>query len=141
LSSSRAKPERFAFDLGRKSRPLLLFWGVRESNAYIDLSGDRLDAHFGFFRLGTPLTNVARWQIEGPWLWIKALGVRRGFRDGDISFAGVHGAGIRLDFKEPVDWGPLHVPRLYLTPANLEGFAAALSARGIAGADVREPGA
>ena len=122
--------------LGEKSRPLLLFWGVRQGNAYIDVDGE-LDAHFGFFRLSTEMDNLARWQIEGPWLWIKALGVRRGFRDGDISFAGVHTAGIRIDFKSRVRWGPFHVPRLYVTPDDLEGFAAALTERGIPGQDVR----
>jgi len=127
---------RFAIKLGQKSRPLLLFWGVRERNAFVDIDG-RLDAHFGFFRFATPMSNVARWQVEGPWLWIKALGVRRGFRDGDISFAGVHTAGIRIDFNERVRWGPFTVPRLYLTPEDLDGFAAALASRGIPGADVR----
>jgi hypothetical protein len=127
---------RFPIELGRKSRPLLLLWGVRERNAFIDIDGE-LDAHFGFFRLSTPITNVKHWQIEGPWLWIKALGVRRGLRDGDISFAGVHTAGIRIDFTARVSWGPFSVPRLYVTPEDLEGFAAALSTRGIPGVDVR----
>ena len=128
---------RFLIKLGHKSRPLLLFWGARERNAFIDIDGD-LDAHFGFFRLTTPMANLARWQIEGPWLWIKALGVRRGFRDGDISFAGVHTSGVRIDFKERVRWGPFTVPRLYLTPEDIDGFVQALTARGISGEDVRK---
>ena len=127
---------RFPMRLGRKSRPLLLLWGVRQGNAYVDMDGDLL-ARFGFFRFSTRMDNVARWQIEGPWLWIKALGVRRGIKGGDISFAGVHTAGIRIDFKQRVAWGPFHVPRLYLTPDDLQGFAAALTERGIPGEDVR----
>jgi hypothetical protein len=113
-----------------------LFFGVRQDNAYVDVNG-MLDAHFGFFRLSTPISNVARWQIEGPWLWVKALGVRRGFRDGDITFAGVHTAGVRIDFKQRVSWGPFHVPRLYLTPDDMTGFVAALTAHGAQGSDVR----
>lgn len=136
MTVADASHRRFPIKLGSKSRPLLLLWGVRERNAFVDIDG-HLDAHFGFFRLATPMTNLARWQIEGPWLWIKALGVRRGFRDGDISFAGVHTAGIRIDFKQRVTWGPFHVPRLYVTPQDLEGFTAELIARGIPGDDVR----
>ena len=127
---------RYPMRLGRKSRPLLLLWGVRQGNAYVDIDGE-LDARFGFFRFSTRTENVARWQFEGPWLWIKAFGVRRGIRDGDISFAGVHTGGIRIDFKERVAWGPFNVPRLYVTPDDLEGFAAALSERGIPGKDAR----
>jgi hypothetical protein len=125
--------------LGRKSRLLLLFWGVRQGNAYVDLDG-ALDVRFGFYRFSTRMDNVARWQIEGPWLWIKAIGVRRGLRDGDISFAGVHGAGIRIDFRERVKWGPFRVPRLYVTPEDLFGFAKALTDRGAPGEDVRRAG-
>ena len=139
MTDPPSEKRRFPIELGRKSRPLLLFWGVRPGNAYIDIDGD-LDARFGFFRLSTPTDNISSWQIEGPWLWIKALGVRRGFRDGDISFAGVHTAGIRIDFRQSVTWGPFHVPRLYLTPEDLSGFAAALTGRGIPGADMRGAG-
>jgi hypothetical protein len=127
---------RFPLRLGNKSRPLLLFWGARQGNAWVDIDG-QLDAHFGFFQFSTDMENLARWRIEGPWLWIKALGVRRGIFDGDITFAGVHTAGIRIDFKQKVRWGPFTVPSLYLTPDDLEGFAAALSDRGIPGEDVR----
>jgi hypothetical protein len=69
--------QRFAIELGRKSRPLLLFFGARESNSYVDL-GAELHAQFGFFNFHTPVANVASYRIEGPWLWITAIGVRRG---------------------------------------------------------------
>ena len=122
--------------LGRKSRPLLLLFGVREGNAYVDID-DRLLARFGFFRLATSVSNIVGWQIEGPWLWIKAIGVRRDLRYGDISFAGVHTAGIRLDFRERVRWGPFRPPALYVTVDDLEGFAEELTRRCITGQDVR----
>jgi hypothetical protein len=128
--------KRFEIRLGPRSRPLLLLWGVRERNAFVDVGAD-LDAHFGFFRLRTPITNVARWRVEGPWRWVTAIGVRRGIRDGAITFAGNHIAGVRLDFRERVRWGPLHVPRLYVTVADPQEFCAELTARGIPGEDAR----
>lgn len=136
MTAEAPETRRFRLKLGAKSRPILLLWGVRERNAYVDVDSE-LNAHFGFFRFSTRMDNLARWQIEGPWLWIKALGVRRGLRDGDISFAGVHTAGIRIDFKQRVHWGPFSVPRLYLTPEDLDGFAAALTEHGVPGEDVR----
>ena len=131
-----AVSQRFPIRLGRRSRPLLLLWGVRKHNAYVDID-TRLDARFGFFRFQTPLANVVRWRIEGPWLWLTAIGVRASVRHGDITFGGTHRGGVRLDFRERVRWGPLSVPALYVTVEDLEAFSQALSARGIPGEDAR----
>lgn len=129
-------PMRFPFRLGRRSRPLLLLFGVRQSNAYVDLDTD-IDARFGFYRLRTPVSNVTRYRIEGPWHWLTAIGVRRGIRHGDISFGGTHRGGFRLDFRDRVRWGLLRVPALYVTVEDTDGFAKALRERGIPGVDAR----
>jgi len=103
----------------------------------VDLD-DQLDAHFGFFRVRTPVTNIASWRIEGPWLWITAIGVRTGLRHSDVTFGGSHRGGVRVDFKERVPFGLLRIPALYVTVEDLEGFAAALAEHGIAGEDARK---
>ena len=127
---------RFPSRLGRRSRWVLLMWGVRRSNAYVDLgpAGGVLEARFGWFRLRTPLANVAGWREDGPWRWLTAIGVRRSLRGGDVTFAGHHTGGVRLDFAERVRWYLFHVPALYVTPADVPAFTAALTARGIRGA-------
>ncbi len=130
-------PTRFPIRIGPCSRPLLLLFGVRERNSHVDLSDDALDAHFGFYHLRAPISNMARWRIEGPWIWVKAIGVRRGIRDGDVAFDGNHVAGIRIDFKQPERRGIFSIPRLYVTVADIEGLAAALTAAGIPGEDAR----
>lgn len=122
--------------LGRRSRPLLLLFGVRSSNAYVDLDGD-LEAHFGFFHVRTPVTNISSWRIEGPWPWLTAIGVRRSVRHGDVTFGGSHRGGVRIDFSQRVPLGPLRVPALYVTVEDLEGFGAALTGHGIPGEDGR----
>lgn len=137
VSSAGSATQRFPIRVGSKSRPLLLLFGVRRNNAYVDLGTD-LDAHFGFYRMRTPVANIHRWQLEGPWLWLTAVGVRRGIRHGDLTFGGNHHGGVRLDFREPVRWGPLTIPTLYVTVADMEGLAAVLTARGIAGEDARK---
>ena len=129
--------QRFPIEFGRRSRPLLrLFFRVRPDNAYVDL-GEDLEARFGIGHLRTPLTNVMSWRIEGPWLWITAIGIRRSVRHGDFTFAGTHRGGVRLDFREPVRAMGFRVPALYVTVEDPAAFTATLVARGIPGEDAR----
>ena len=133
---SGVTPRRFPIEVGRKSRALLRLFGVKGDNAYVDL-GDELDARFGWARVRTPVGNIESWRIEGPWLWITAIGVRMSIRHRDLTFAGTPRGGIRMDFREPVRAFRFLVPALYVTVEDLEGFAAALSERGIPGLDER----
>lgn len=129
---------RFPIRLGPRSRPLLRVFGVRsQDDAYLDVGPDGIDARFGSGRATTPLANIVRWRVEGPWRWITAIGIRMSVRHRDISFDGSAHGGIRLDFKVPVRVGPLHVPALYASVDDLTGCAAALAALGIPGEDAR----
>src|SRR4029077_18316290 len=100
--------------IGRRSRAVLLLFGVRESNAYVDL-GDEFHASFGRYHVRTPAGNLAAWRIEGPWRWLTAIGVRLSVRHHDLTFGGNHQGGVRVDFREPVRWGLVHLPALYVT--------------------------
>jgi hypothetical protein len=128
--------QRFPIRIGARSRPLLLLFGVRAGNAYVDLDGE-FDARFGFYRVHTPLANIASWRIEGPWRWITAIGVRTSIRHRDLTFGGSPHGGVRVDFKAPIRFGFYEIPALYVTVDDLEGLAAALAARGIPGVDAR----
>jgi hypothetical protein len=135
-----ARPvRRFPIALGPRSRLLLrVLFRVTPEAAYVDL-GDELEARFGFGFLRTPIDNVTSWRIEGPWLWITAIGIRRSIHHGDFTFGGTHTGGVRLDFRQPVPaMRFFRVPALYLTVADPEGFAAALAERGIPGEDARK---
>jgi hypothetical protein len=127
---------RFPIRVGPRSRPLLRLFGVGPDNACVDLN-EELDARFGRFHIKTPVGNLASWRIEGPWLWITAIGVRTSLRHRDVTFGGNHRGGVRVDFKERVRFGRLRIPALYVTVEDLEGFAAALAGRGIPGEDAR----
>jgi hypothetical protein len=133
--------ERFPIRVGRRSRSMLrVLFGVRADDTWIDL-GDgpdgTLEVQFGWSHFRTPLANVASWQIEGPWKWITAIGVRRSIRHGDMTFGGSPHGGVRIDFRVPVRWTAFRVPAIYVTADDLEGLAAALTNRGVAGRDVR----
>ena len=84
-----------------------------------------------------PVDNIVRWRIEGPWPWLTAIGVRRGTRHGDVSFAGSPQGGVRLDFRVPVRWTLFRVPAFYVCVDELAAFAAELAALGIPGEDGR----
>jgi hypothetical protein len=130
--------QRFPIRVGRRSRPLLRLFGVTNGNAFVDLN-EEMDARFGRSRVQTPVANLASWRIEGPWLWITAIGVRTSIRHRDVTFGGNHRGGVRVDFRDPVRFGFLSIPALYVTVEDLEGFAAALAGRGIPGLDARRP--
>ncbi len=129
--------QRFPLRVGRRSRPLLRLFGVREGNAWVDLGPDELVARFGWFIVRTPVAEIVRWRIEGPWPWITAIGVRRSVRHGDVTFGGTRRGGVRIDVRTPLRLGPFRPGALYVTVEDLEGFAAALATRGIPGEDAR----
>jgi hypothetical protein len=129
----------FPIRIGARSRLLLRVFGVQSGNAVVSI-GDELDARFGWFRMSTPISNIRSWRLDGPYRWITAIGVRRGIRAGDITFAGGTEGGVRIDFVERVRWGLLRVPTLYVTVEDQDAFASALTARGIPGTDRRGDG-
>ena len=113
---------------------------MRAGNAYVDLGETELDARFGWSRITAPLSSIERWSIEGPWLALTAMGVRRGVIKADITFGGSPAGGVRMDFRKGQHprYAIFHPPALYLTVEDLEGFAAALAAHGIPGEDKRK---
>ena len=135
-------PIRFPLRVGRRSAPLLrLLFGVRAEDAWIEL-GDgpdaELEVRFGWYRFRAPLADVVRWQIEGPWRWITAIGVRMSIRHHDVTFGGSPHGGVRIDFRSPVRWGILRVPAIYVPADDLDALAAELGRRGFPGRDARK---
>ena len=121
--------------------PVLWLFGVHgHDDAYVDLGHDELVARFGWATARTPLSNVVRWRIEGPWRWITAIGIRSSLRHHDLTFGGSPHGGVRVDFREPVPITFLRPPALYLTVDDLDALAAALAERGIPGEDARKRG-
>ncbi|HEY7828287.1 MAG TPA: hypothetical protein VIB99_08635 [Candidatus Limnocylindrales bacterium] len=119
-------------------KPLLLFFGVHDDGrALVRIDGTSLSATFGRFHARTDLSNIERWDITGPYRSLRAFGVRRTIGTHDLSFGGSAHGGVRLHFRSPVRAARVPNSDLYLTVDDLEGFGAALTARGIPGADLR----
>jgi hypothetical protein len=130
---------RFPIRLDPRFRWYLAIFGAREGTAWVDLDDERLTARFGWAHLSTPISNVTRWSIEGPWSSLTALGIRRSnFGGGDITFGGSAHGGVRIDLRNPERFFIFRPPAYYLTVDDLDGLAAALAARGIPGEDKRK---
>lgn len=128
----------FPIRIQKNLKPLLLFFGVHDDGkAVVRLDGDALTVMFGRFGARTPLANIERWDITGPYSSLGAFGVRRTFRTHDLSFGGSAHGGVRLRFRQPVRAARALNTELYVTVDDLEGLAAALTARGIPGEDLR----
>jgi len=140
VSSSVTPPPlatRFEIRVEDRYRPFLRLFGVGPDNAFVELTNTHFDARFGRATVRTPLSNIARWRIEAPWRAITAVGFRRSIRHGDITFGGTPWGGVRIDFRERARLGRDRVPALYLTVDDVDGFAAALTERGVPGEDAR----
>ena len=129
---------RYPIRIGDRSRLFLrVAFGVTPQSAWAEIRDDAVQVQFGRFGLTTPLANVARYRIEGPWRWLTAIGVRVNWLNREISFCGSPRGGIRLDLREKVRWHGVRIPAIYYGVDDLEGFAADLAARGIPGEDAR----
>lgn len=129
----------FPIRIGRRSTVMLrLAFGVTADRAWVRIADGQVTARFGWYERTVPIADIRSFRVEGPWRWITAIGVRRSIRGpGDISFAGSHRGGVRLDLRSPMRWGPLTIHRIYVGVDDLDGFAAALVALGIPGEDAR----
>lgn len=130
-------PMEFPIRLQPGLRPILLLFGVRPGHATVRLDKERLMARFGFFGAETPVANIERWEITGPYRWWRAVGVRRTLGTHDLSFGGSAHGGLCVHFREPTRIGRFSVTDLYLTVDDLDALGAALTSVGVGGKDLR----
>ena len=128
-------PLRFAFRFDPLLQPLSRLFGVRPESAYALVDEEALTIRFGRWTLRTPIDNVASAVVTGPYDWWKIAGPPHlSLRDRGITFATSSGKGVCVSFREPVPAAlPVPVlrhPAATVTPEDLEGFLAALSAAG-----------
>ncbi len=133
--------QRFPIRVGNRSRLLLrLAFGVHADDSWIEL-GDgpagELVVQFGWAHLRTPMANVGSWQIEGPFHWLTAIGLRMSIRQRDLTFGGSAHGGVRINFRTPAAWSFFALPAIYVSADDLEGLAAELTRRGVSGTDIR----
>jgi hypothetical protein len=138
ILSEHPMRSEYPIRIGRRSRLFLrFFFGVRPGHDLVRLEDGMIEIRFGWFSPRFPVSQVVRWRIEGPWLWVTAIGVRLSLRHRDLSFAGSPRGGVRMDLEPQYRYGPLSIPAFYVGVEDLDGFAAELAALGIPGEDAR----
>lgn len=124
--------QRFGFAIDpRFAMPLRVF-GVRADTAFVEIDDDIFSAHFGWFRVTTPVNNITSVQRTGPFLAIKALGPRMSAADRGVTFGSSTHAGVCVTFGHPVTalFGPvIRHPGLTVTVADPDGLVAAVQQR------------
>jgi hypothetical protein len=82
--------------------PLWLPLGVRPSRDGVHVADDMFRATYGFFRLETPLDNIAGGHVTGPYRWYTAVGARLSFVDDGLTFGTNRDRGVCVHFRAPV---------------------------------------
>ena len=121
---------RFYFE-GRYRLPARLF-GIDANSAIVRVTDLSLDARFGRWTLVTPLTNIAKVTVTGPYGFVKTAGPPHlSFGDRGLTFASNSRRGVCVQFHRAVPGieptGLLRHPNLTLTVQNCDGLAAALT--------------
>ena len=123
----------FAFDPAY--RAVALAFGVTPRTARVDVDGERLRARFGLWQVSTTVDNVEGTEVSGPYGKLKTIGpAHLSVADRGLTFATNSRRGLCIRFREPVPGieptGRLRHPALTVTVADVDGLAAALTARG-----------
>ncbi len=123
-----AESVRFPFAFAPGAQAILLLWGVRPSTAYVDVTDTEFRARFGMLSASTPLANIAKAEVTGPYRAIRAIGPRYSVTDKGATFGSTAAGGVCLHFHEPIRaLFPLAIhPGLTVTVADPAGLVAAL---------------
>ena len=101
--ASAAPRVRFPF---RFSLPFLvaaLPFGIVPARARVDVDDEHLEVRYGPWSVHTPIANVRRVSVTGPYAWPKVIGPPHlSLADGGVTFGSNTEAGVCIAFREPV---------------------------------------
>lgn len=123
---------RFGFRFARVYRPPALLLAITPRTAAVVIRSGRLHAQFGPWRVDTPLSNVIRARITGPYSFLKTAGpAHLSLADRGLTMATNRESGVCIEFRDPVagidPFGLIRHPALTVTVADCAGLAAALA--------------
>jgi hypothetical protein len=119
--------DRFAFRFADSYRRPARLFGITPETAWVDVGADSMDARFGPWRVRTPLANISRVAVTGPYAFLKTAGpARLAITDRGLTFATNGERGVLISFHSPVrgldPLGVLRHPELTVTVADIDGF-------------------
>ena len=126
--------ERFPFRFAPPYRALARPFGITPSTSWVTVTADRLEATFGPWRVATPIANIERVELTGPYHLIKTAGpARLSLADAGLTFATNGDRGVHVTFHQPITGadplGRIHSPDLTLTVADCPSLVAELIRR------------
>jgi hypothetical protein len=93
----------FPFEVDQRYGWISRAFGVRPEHARLEVTGSRLSAVFGPWRVDTDIDNVAGVELSGPYATVKVLGPPHiSLADRGLTFATNDRAGLCIRFDEPV---------------------------------------
>jgi hypothetical protein len=127
-------PTRFPFRFDPTYRRLARLFAVTPERAWVDLREEELDARYGPWRLRSPMSNIARVEVTGPYAFLKTAGpARLGITDRSLTFASNGDRGVCITFHSPVPgidaFGRIRHPELTVTVLDVDGLVEALDPR------------
>ena len=134
LSPDPSPTRRFDFEFAPSYKIVQWLLTINPDRAWVEVDAETLRAKFGPYGLETPLTNIKRAEVTGPYAYWKTAGpARLGVTDAGLTFATNGDRGVLITFKEKVrSTGPsglLRHPELTVTVADVDGLAALLNER------------
>ncbi len=121
---------RFPFAFDPRYRRLLSLLAITPSRSWVSLDRGWLEAHFGPWRLRTPVANIEGTEVSGPYRAHRAIGPHISLVDRGLSFGSNTERGVCMRFHEPVPgretFGFVHHPGLTVTVADVDGLVAAI---------------
>lgn len=125
---------RFDFAFAPSYRRLAWGFLVTPDTAWVEVGDEAFEAHFGPWRVRTPLTNIADASVTGPYAFWKTAGpARLAITDRGLTFATNGERGTLILFETPVrgldPLGILRHPELTVTVTDVDGLTDLLRAR------------
>jgi hypothetical protein len=126
---------RFPFRFDPTYRRLARLFGVTSERAWVEVNEDELEARYGPWCVRTPLSNIARVEVTGPYAFLKTAGpARLAITDRGLTFASNRDRGVCITFHSPVTGidhaGRIRDPELTVTVLDVDGLAEALARHG-----------
>ncbi len=125
--------QRFDFYFAPAYRIAARPFGITPERAWVQIDDEQVIANYGRWRLRTPLANISRAAITGPYRFYRTAGpARLGVTDGGLTFASNGERGVLLSFRKRVPaidpLGLIRHPELTVTVADVHGLLDALGA-------------
>jgi hypothetical protein len=124
----------FRFRFGPRVGPAAYLFGVTPWTTKVDVEDGELRVRFGPWQLRTPIENIERAEVTGPYHWLKVAGPPHiSLRDRGVTMATSTDKGVCIRFKEPVaallPKGVLAHPALTVTVEEPERLVRTLTSR------------